>query len=585
MSDWDSVSASASNWDSVSIPERRKKPGRMSERAEAYRLPPAPGEPDLPPDLFEQAVGGTKHAFDRLAYGLKQKLVGLAPEEEELLARGKAFVEETGPASTVGEIGGGAAATAPLGGPVAAGGRVLSRALPALERLGSVGGRVFNLGLAGRAATEGAAVGALEPTAPGESSVGNAVVGAAAGTVIPGAGVLGAGARRIGRGIMPSDSSANRRAYKVLSEALGSQFVDDAAKRIDDAMPGGQRQTRLPQTTAALLDDQRVGALELGARNRNLVGFHELDRDVASRVRDTVLDDTSEAARADLLARRPEKLLETGKAVLKEKKFTNTERKFLIGELEQLSMTEEALADPRVVKALNYAGGLIDDPTTSPQVLALMRERLLKLAPDNPAVKQAVALLTESADDIATKTRMVNGRPTTEGRVLSRSIEAAEKARTTAEQAGAAKAVRDEYLASDGGRRPLKQAIARQAGKLDPTTKGDLENTAEELRRQELYKPHSGIGGSTLPNVSERGAAVAAVNATRLWPFRGAVNLIYQRADKQTQRIIDDALKDPQKFLKIVEAKRALNAPLTQAEELADTVVRGMNRGLIAQGE
>ena len=48
MSDWDSVSASASNWDSVSIPERRKKPGRMSERAEAYRLPPAPGEPDLP---------------------------------------------------------------------------------------------------------------------------------------------------------------------------------------------------------------------------------------------------------------------------------------------------------------------------------------------------------------------------------------------------------------------------------------------------------------------------------------------------------------------------------------------------------
>ena len=103
----------------------------MTSEAQAYRPPGS----TTAPNVQEEAIGGLKHAWDTGAMGLKDlmtKVVGtvpeaireggsvkklwgestLLPEDQQLLDRGKAFVHETGPASTLGQIGGDIAMTA-----------------------------------------------------------------------------------------------------------------------------------------------------------------------------------------------------------------------------------------------------------------------------------------------------------------------------------------------------------------------------------------------------------------------------------------------------------------------------------------
>jgi hypothetical protein len=116
----------------------RELEGGLSGTARGYRLVDAAGEPGIP----EQFLGGAKHALDRTAAGLEgaARFVGnkffpdristdLSPETQRLLEQGGAFVKETGPASTVGQIGGDVALSlAPLA-RAAQGARVLTKAL------------------------------------------------------------------------------------------------------------------------------------------------------------------------------------------------------------------------------------------------------------------------------------------------------------------------------------------------------------------------------------------------------------------------------------------------------------------------
>ena len=76
----------------------------LSQKAQAY------GGKD--PGVLKQALGGAKHAWDRAAYGLAGLVGQGTPEQKQLLDEGKAFVQETGPASTIGQIGGDVAMTA-----------------------------------------------------------------------------------------------------------------------------------------------------------------------------------------------------------------------------------------------------------------------------------------------------------------------------------------------------------------------------------------------------------------------------------------------------------------------------------------
>ena len=78
----------------------------LSQKAQAYG--------GKNPGVLKQTLGGAKHAWDRAAYGLADLVGQGTPEQKQLIDEGKAFVQETGPASTIGQIGGDVAMT---GGP------------------------------------------------------------------------------------------------------------------------------------------------------------------------------------------------------------------------------------------------------------------------------------------------------------------------------------------------------------------------------------------------------------------------------------------------------------------------------------
>lgn len=59
-----------------------------------------------------RGLGGAKAAWDQAAMGLKGMFTDLTPEDKTMLAGGKAFVEQGGPAATVGNIAGDVAMTA-----------------------------------------------------------------------------------------------------------------------------------------------------------------------------------------------------------------------------------------------------------------------------------------------------------------------------------------------------------------------------------------------------------------------------------------------------------------------------------------
>lgn len=80
------------------------QPGGLSPAARNFAMSDQPG-------YVEQFVGGAKHAWDKAAYGLAS-MFGDNPALKKLSEEGGAFVKETGPTSTVGQIGGDIAMTA-----------------------------------------------------------------------------------------------------------------------------------------------------------------------------------------------------------------------------------------------------------------------------------------------------------------------------------------------------------------------------------------------------------------------------------------------------------------------------------------
>jgi hypothetical protein len=100
----------------ASAPAPRDAATGLDPTASAYRLQQLPGAPHAP-GYIEQFAGGAKHALDRAALGLEGAVKGAAnyipgvnwemdPENVQNVKRGEAFVKQTGPASTVGQIAG-----------------------------------------------------------------------------------------------------------------------------------------------------------------------------------------------------------------------------------------------------------------------------------------------------------------------------------------------------------------------------------------------------------------------------------------------------------------------------------------------
>ena len=212
------------------------------------------------PGVVQQFLGGAKHAWDRSAAALQAGAgkLGLPTGEslEPLVKQGEQFVKETGPASTVGNIGGEIALTAVPG----AGAFRLATALP----------RVARMGRYGQAMVGGSAAGAAGETTMGGNPLEGAAYGAAFGPVGTAVGDLASGTVRGARRLF---SNADDTATRHLRELSTDPAADAAVLRALRGEVAGEMPT---SGMAATVDPrmQYLAAIENQTAQRGTGGAH-----------------------------------------------------------------------------------------------------------------------------------------------------------------------------------------------------------------------------------------------------------------------------------------------------------------------
>ena len=185
----------------------RKAAGSSAAPAPKSALPKSNYGLTEDPGVVQQFLGGAKHAWDRSAAALQAGAgkLGLPTGEslEPLVKQGEQFVEETGPASTVGNIGGELLLTAAPG----AGAFRLATALP----------RVARMGRYGQAMVGGGAAGAAGETMMGGNPLEGAAYGAAFGPAGTAVGDLASGTVRGARRLFSGADDATTRYLRELS--------------------------------------------------------------------------------------------------------------------------------------------------------------------------------------------------------------------------------------------------------------------------------------------------------------------------------------------------------------------------------
>lgn len=110
--------------------------------------------------------------------------------------------------------------------------------------------------------------------------------------------------------------------------------------------------------------------------------------------------------------------------------------------------------------------------------------------------------------------------------------------------------------------RALRRTLAQNAGRMESGEVVDAGRIADELGRHEIYKTPNAAGSAQLGASEAQGIATGALAASKYWRALKAITPGLKRADAATQRAVDQALLDPQSFLKMVETQRALGRPL-----------------------
>jgi hypothetical protein len=549
------------------------------------RAPAAEEGPDIAEGMpwWEKALVGAGGGLRRTYLGAKD-LVGQGNDAETQELKDWAKNKEAlGGWGTAGEAVGDMATTAiPGGGGAVLGAKMLTKALPILSRVGGAGARVFNLGTAGRAATEGAISAGLQKPGEGETRLGNAATGGAVGAVLPmAAGAVGAPAKAAWRALSPTAKGAQLRAAGTLERTLGKGTVDkvEAAVRSPSA-------SVLPRSTAAMADNTDLGALERSARGRGNAPFEAHDQEVARRAWSEAQSATDEANLLPQLEDIPDKLMNLGKAEFKRLALPDSVRDDTITQLSRMADSGEALARPEVRKELDNAIRALSHAEAGGEVLPQLVWNIGKDAGKSDTLAAAKKLLAQKADEISS------------GRFSALQKEFGTAA-DTLKGAEGAQAIRNTFK-SEGGVPLTSRAIGNQAGAdatpvltskalrttlaskgeevMDPNKVDQLKNLAEELRKHEIYAPTPGTGSGRTDMGMAQGVGSSAINASPLWRLRGAQGSLFGGANTKTMKALDNALLDPNKFIEMIEAKRALNRPLSGTEKLVEAMLRAQSR-------
>lgn len=210
----------------IPLPPQGKSVFGLSSEAQSYR--PSWADKNEDPGLVEQALGGAKHAWDRGAQGI----AGIFNQEAvspEQLAAGKAFVDETGPASTGGQVATDVGVGAYGGGKILKAANWLRKALQA-KNVAGAGAAAVGADIAGNAGLNAA----LSPDNRGEAAAWGGA-GAAGGRVL---------ARTLGGPVKPfmtpeaktlSEAGVTLTPGQMMSGAEPS-FVGRTLRNFEDAM-------------------------------------------------------------------------------------------------------------------------------------------------------------------------------------------------------------------------------------------------------------------------------------------------------------------------------------------------------------
>jgi len=561
-------------------------PFRGVSRADSGPAAPVGEAPDLAEGMpwYEKLLVGTGGGARNIYLGGKH-LIGLGtPEESQERKDWTKNKEALGGWGTAGEVLGEGLATAPIGGAVGFGGKVLAKAVPILSKLAPSGWAA----LAARGAAEGAASNVLagpEDKAIGENATEGGVTGAIAGSVLPKA-LKGAGklATATVRELAPGERAASARGLKALERTLGKEALEDVTRQVENPTP-----SMLPRTTAARTDSGRMGALERGARSRGNVDFAPHDEAVSRKAWEVLQGATKSAEDVPALQKGVTDIMSEGKELMDKLPLSQANRERVAKELMAIRNGNEVIANPNLGKEIDNALAALDNPEATLGVLPQLNWRLSQEAGDSTAIRKVQKVLQEVTDDRSKGqfTNVQSGYGQTMDQL--KAAEAAARLRgkfvdetgfpSTTQYYGGAGVDAVPKMESA----PLRRAIGQESRKgnvqlMDPSKVDELGLLADQLRQHEIYKPSLSSGGTSIGLGEAEGAASSVLNASPIWRLRGALGSVFQGLNEATQKQVDKALLDPEAFLKMVEAKRGLGRALQPWENALDATLRGATR-------
>lgn len=458
-------------------------------------------------------------------------------------------------------------------------GKVGARALPkAAAWLGSKGSRVFNLGNAGKAAVEGAVGGSLAETTEDESRGLNTAVGGVMGAALPlaAAGVAG------GRKILGANNAGNRAAARF-QKHLGPENMADIADALDSPSTGV-----LPLSTAAKSKNTSLAALERGARGRGTDIQFKHDRPVMERAGRELIEATSDADQLGARVADREEMMRASKDMLNEtgsKTSMKRANKALGQEIEGLRATPIARQNPDITNELGKIEQMLQHPEATPGDFASQYWRVSGMA-DNPNLTpeqkeiliQLKGAIANAADDASNGSHFSDllGRYKAEQGFVG--------------EAESAKAIREAFVSPQGvpahgsiegtpniPARALSQTLAKRGenefgSTISDPTRQRLTGLQKELEAHELWKTAASPGatnaGTDANPVTVFGSG-ANNPANRIWALRGVGNMLLGGAEKDTTKVADAALMNPDVWKRMMEEYAKSNSPLSPKEYAA----------------
>ncbi len=521
-------------------------------------------------DTAELIAGPLAKPFKMLSKYASSKGLGIVPTDEQL-QYGKEFVKKSGPLADVGQIGsealiGGLAAPAAEAQAVKTLGQMLPQAtglakasIPALSQVGGNAAAGAVLAPEGEKldAAEGGAIGTVAGSALGKTLAG-------------GANLAKKGKEWIAREFLPN-AGAPGRALSTIERTIGADEVGKIAEQLENPPP-----SMLPRTTAAMAGSDKLGAVERGARARGGADFIGHDQGVDKAAWDVITGATKNAEDVPGLSEQATKMFNEGQSRLDKLPFSQKNREAVSKELLKLRNSNEVVGDTSgtASKQIDNMLRAVDNPETSLGVLAQM---YTTIDGSVPGLGQAKAILKRVADDRSKGefSNLLQGYGVTKDALTAAQSSAALRGKFMGE---GGVPVTPKYSGEAGVNAtpniqsaPLRKATVGQAEGLAPDQVSQMNMLSDQLRGHEIYKSP---GASAVDIGGAEGIATAGLNAGPLWRLRGTIKSAFGPINDKTTKAIDDALLDPQKFLALIEQRRATNARIPEWEAKLEKMIR-----------